>query len=187
MTKFYEGVGLGLSICYSLVKTMGGNIWYESDLGLGTTFYFTAPYEDNKNITITKAKKTNKSEIPNLEDKQILIVEDDETNYKLLVLYLAKTKANLTWAKDGLEALEHFKSNNIFDLILMDLKLPVMNGIEATTRIREINPDQLIVAQTAFVSKEEKAKFLKYNFNGYIEKPIMMENLIKILNEVFCI
>jgi len=181
-TKLYQGVGLGLSICNSLVKAMGGNIWYDSELGKGTTFYFTIPWNDNENISVHDAKA--KHEIPDLSNKQILIVEDEETNYLVLVLFLAKTKAKLTWAKNGLEALENVKNNNI-DLILMDLKMPIMDGVEATKLIRLIKPTQLIIAQTAFAYKEEKTEFLKYGFNGYIEKPIIMEKLMKILNKVF--
>jgi len=78
-----------------------------------------------------------------------------------------------------------FNNNNNIDLILMDLKMPAMDGIEATKRIRQIKPAQLIVAQTAFAYKEEKVEFLKCKFNGYIEKPIIMEKLMEIINEVF--
>ncbi len=183
-TKLYDGVGLGLSICYSIVEVMGGEIWYESEFGKGTTFFFTVPYVDSEKIVVVDKRDKKQLEILNLEEKQILIVEDNEPNYKLLLYYLSKTKANLTWAKNGLEALEKTKSND-YDLILMDLKLPVMNGIEATKLIRQIKPDQIIVAQTAFAQKQEKNEFLKCEFNGYIEKPIAIEKLMKVLNEVF--
>ncbi len=183
-TKLYEGVGLGLSICRSLVKAMGGNIWYESEVGKGTTFYFTLPYNSHENVLNAETKHGSADKVPDLENKQILIVEDDENNYQLLVFYLTKTKAGLTWAKNGQDAVEYVKSNNNFDLILMDLRLPVMNGAEATRLIRQINPGQLIVAQTAFAHKEEKKEFLKYKFNDYLEKPISMEKLMEVLNKV---
>jgi signal transduction histidine kinase/ligand-binding sensor domain-containing protein len=185
-TKLYRGVGLGLSICYNLVHAMDGNIWYESQLGQGTTFYFTMPCGENKYITSSQPNnKHGRYEIPDFSNKQILIVEDEETNYKLLVFFLAKTKATLIWAKDGLEALEIFKNTANIDLILMDLKMPVMDGIEATKLIRQIKPTQLIIAQTAYAYKEEKAEFLKCGFDGYLEKPIIMGKLMKIINEVF--
>ena len=181
-TKLYEGVGLGLSICYSLVKAMGGNIWYKSEVGKGTTFYFTLPYNCDENIHAPKTKAN--YETPDLSNKQILIAEDEEANYQLLALFLAKTKATIVWVRNGLEALEYIKNNNV-DLILMDLKMPVMDGIEATKLIRQIKPDQLIVAQTAFAYKEEKNKFLKSGFDGYLVKPIIIKQLMKILNKLF--
>lgn len=185
-TKLYRGVGLGLSICYNLVKAMRGNIWYESDLGRGTTFNFTLPCSDIEQIAGTETKNRQCGyEIPDLSDKQILIVEDEETNYLMLNFILLKTKANTIWAKNGLEALENVKNNNNIDLILMDLKMPVMDGIEATKLIRQIKPGQLIVAQTAYAYKEEKVEFLKCGFNGYLEKPINIEKLMVIINEVF--
>jgi signal transduction histidine kinase len=184
--KLYRGVGLGLAICYNLVKAMRGKIWYKSELRQGTTFYFTLPCSSIEQIKGAEAiNKREKTEIPDLSDKQILIVEDDETNYFLLELFLTKTKANLMWAKNGLEALEIVKNNSNIDLVLMDLKMPVMNGIEATKLIRQIKPTQLIIAQTAFAYKDEKDEFLKCGFDGYIEKPIILDKLLEIINEVF--
>jgi signal transduction histidine kinase/ligand-binding sensor domain-containing protein/CheY-like chemotaxis protein len=182
-TKLYDGIGLGLSISHSLIKAMGGDIWYESEIGKGTTFYFSLPRTNDNDLV--RSKSEGGREIPNLEDKKILVVEDDETNYRLLEYYLTKTKAESTWAKNGLEALENVKGNNSFDLILMDLKLPVMSGIEATMNIRRIKPEQIIVAQTAFTNKEERKEFLKCKFNGFIEKPIIMQTLFETINEVF--
>ena len=185
-TKLYRGVGLGLSISNYLVKAMGGTIWYESELGQGTTFYFTLPFTDIKQIAVSDTKiKQEKTEIPDLSDRQILIVEDDETNYLLLELFLTKTKATLIWARNGLEALENVKNNANIDLVLMDLKMPVMDGIEATKLIKQIKPTQLIIAQTAFAYKDEKDEFLKFGFDGYIEKPIILEKLMETINEVF--
>ncbi len=183
--QLFEGVGLGLSISRSLVKAMGGNIWYESTLGQGTSFYFTIPY-NNSNNHIEPIESQNKPEykIPNLENKKILIVEDDETNYKLLVFYLTKTKASIAWAQNGQEAVNMVEANN-FDLILMNMKLPVMDGIEATMRIRQIKPKQIIVAQTGFAFKDNKAEYLKCEFHSFIQNPIVKEKLMEILNKIF--
>jgi signal transduction histidine kinase/ActR/RegA family two-component response regulator len=187
-TKFYEGVGLGLSICNSLVKAMGGKIWYESKLGQGTSFYFNIPSCDKDNIAMPGNKEKDgheKHEVPNLEDRHIMIVEDERNNYQLLLVYLQRTKATLTWARNGLEAIEYYKNNNHFDLILMDLKMPFMDGIEAARIIRQINPMQPIVAQTAFAYKEDKEEFLKNELDGFLEKPVSRGALMNILNKVF--
>jgi signal transduction histidine kinase/ligand-binding sensor domain-containing protein len=181
-SKFYKGVGLGLAISYSLVQAMGGEIWYKSVHGQGTTFFFTIPHLKEK--TDELPVKSVKHNIPDLLGKEILVVEDNQANYKLLACYIAKTKANVTWAVNGVEALKTVQNKN-FDLILMDLKLPVMDGLEATRHIRRENPGQIIIAQTAFAFEEEKKKFMKLGFNGYLEKPIILEKLVEVLNDVF--
>ncbi len=182
--QLFEGVGIGLSICSDIVKALGGKIWYESTFGEGTTFYFTLPNINNLKIDEPGAEEIIIKELPDLENKQILVVEGDEANYKVLKFYLANTKAKLTWAKNGAEAMDNININNTYDLILMDLKLPLMNGIDVSKHIRELIPDQIIVAQTDFVHHEEKSEFMKFNFNDYIEKPIVLEKLMDVIQKV---
>ena len=184
LTKFYDGLGLGLSICYQLVNAMGGSIWYESKLNKGTKFFFTIPYVESQEISKSELLKVETIPLPDLSNKQILIVEDDEPNYWLLVLYLSKSKARITWAKNGIEALEKYRNNN-YDLVLMDLKLPVMNGVEASKKIRQIKPEQLIIAQTAFIQKDESINDDECKFDGYLEKPITKNELLETVNNVF--
>jgi CheY-like chemotaxis protein len=113
-----------------------------------------------------------------------LIAEDEEDNYTLLSTLLGKLKANVLGVKNGLEAVNYVKENNV-DIILMDLKMPVMDGIEATKIIKEIKPKQIIIAQTAYALKEEREKFIKAGFDGYIVKPINFNELFTLLAKLF--
>lgn len=183
-TQLYGGVGLGLAICKSLIDLMGGRIWYESKTGSGTTFYFTLPWNNEfiKNIE-HKKKLPDVLEIPDLSDKKILIAEDEENNYMVLSAYIKKTGATIFWVKNGKEAVDHLMNNDV-DLIFMDIKMPLMDGASATKLIKDFKPDQLIVAQTAFARKEEKAEFLKYGFDDYLVKPLHVNELMIVLNKL---
>lgn len=178
----FRGTGLGLAICKNFVELWGGAIWYESELSKGTTFYFTYPVSE---INIPKASTSVRPTIfsvPNLTGKVILIAEDDETNFMLLTAYLAKTKALIHWARNGAEVIDYIQ-NNPADIILMDVKMPVMDGIETTRRLREMNIQQPIIAQTAHAYDCDIQKFLATGFNDFLVKPIMKEKLIEVLRK----
>jgi two-component system, cell cycle response regulator DivK len=118
----------------------------------------------------------------NWEDKNILVVEDVDTNKIFFDAALRRTKAKILWAKDGQEAIDMFKAN-VVDLVLMDLQLPVMDGYTATREIKKINPDIPIIAQTAHVMSGEREKCMEAGCNDYLAKPIRLQTLIDTLSK----
>ena len=178
----YEGIGLGLSIAKAYIDMMDGEIWYNSVEGKGTTFFFTLPY--------TIVKKSQK----NTEDKAIplepgnkkvtlLIAEDNTSNFLYLQELLAHENITLLHAQNGEEAISKVKSTPDINLVLMDLKMPKMDGFEATKQIKQIRPELPVIAQTALKMGQDKEKALNAGCDNYIAKPINNNELIKIINE----
>lgn len=123
--------------------------------------------------------------IPNWEDKTILIVEDDEISMEFLMELLYPTKVTLFTANDGQKAIDICRENNSIDLVLMDVRLPLINGREAMIEIKRHNPDLRVIAQTAFAMSGDKEKYINSGFDDYISKPIIMEEIIKKISEFF--
>ena len=171
-TRKYGGTGLGLTICKNLIQLLKGDIRLESEPGKGTTFYVTLPLTTSMAVSAPKAIPRELPEYSGtLKDKTILIVEDEESNYFLLERILRRTNANVIWAKNGIDAIVMTSKGNI-DLILMDIRIPVMDGYEATGEIRKFNQSVPIIAQTAYALKGEMERSLAAGCNGYIAKPI---------------
>jgi len=186
VSRVVEGNGLGLSISKAYVKMIGGEIWVESEVGKGSTFYFTVPYCP-LNITENTSdnKELNGVELSQSDKLKILIVEDDETSEMFVSLIVQDLSSQIIKARTGKEAVLAFKDNQDIDLVLMDIQLPELNGYEATRQIREINKDAIIIAQTAFGLYGDKEKALNAGCNDYIAKPIKEKELHAMIFKYF--
>lgn len=176
-TRDYGGHGLGLSICKGLVDIMGGKIWIESELEKGTTIFFTIPMDEPKEIIHLQKSKIEASILTKYS--KILIAEDEDSNFIYLKEILNTKFEIILRAHDGLEAINLFKSNPDVAMILMDIKMPVMNGIDAAKEIKLINPGIPIIAQTAFSFEQGIEHQINSTCDSYLIKPISKDSLLK--------
>ncbi|RLD82991.1 MAG: hybrid sensor histidine kinase/response regulator [Bacteroidetes bacterium] len=171
------GLGLGLSIAKENAELLGGKITLKSEKGKGSTFLVTIPYKPaHHKININKLSG---------EKKTILIVEDEEVNHLYIETLLEEMEAEIVTlhAKNGKEAIELCKRNKEINLILMDLKIPKMDGFEATSIIKKMFPVIPVVAQTAYSTKADKDKAFKSGCDDFISKPITEKTLHAIINK----
>jgi len=190
-TKKYAGAGLGLAISKELIELMDGKIWFESEVGKGSTFFLKLKlkasddqfiYENDQNKPIANKVRTIRKSL------KILLAEDDELNRKSISYFLKRKGHLISFANNGKEALTALETQD-FDIILMDVQMPEMDGIKATRLIRastsgKFNPQIPIIALTAYAMKGDRERFLEAGMNDYVSKPIDTDHLIEKLNSL---
>ena len=177
-----RGLGLGLSIVKLLIEKMNGKIWLESEVEKGSIFNFSLLYQK---ASISICEEQNEYNHAELKGKLILVAEDDDGNFFLTNILLEEMGAKVLRAENGLEAVEICKENDNISFVLMDIKMPIMDGLEATMLIREFKKDLLIVALSAHVIEEVKTSVLNAGCNDFISKPIKEDRLIAIMHKYF--
>jgi signal transduction histidine kinase/CheY-like chemotaxis protein len=186
ISRYDDETRLSLTIARSIIKLLGGKLNFDTESGTGNIFNFSMPYE---------APPSGKQEISEEElafqqqykwnDKVILLVEDEEVNGLFLEAVFHETGAQTLYAKNGKQAVELCKSINKIDLILMDIRMPVMNGLKATQEIRKFNRYIPIIAQTALSLEEDRQQCLLAGCNDTVTKPIEIEELLRLVNKYF--
>lgn len=177
-----EGLGLGLAISKAYVDMVGGQINFTSQEGVGSTFFVSIPLcfaleKKSEEAIVSQIKATTSLG----EEEVILVAEDDNINFLLIENILKNYNFRIIRAKDGLEAIEFCKTNQEIDLVLMDIKMPNLDGYEAFIEIRKFNPTIPIIAQTSYSFEEELEKIKKLGFNDFISKPIQKQKLFELI------
>ena len=186
-TKF-TGTGLGMPISKKLVEKMGGTITFESEEGAGTTFVIRVPFKIDPDVDKREEQKDVSEK--SIKGRHILLAEDNELNMKIAEFMLQNEGADVTKAWNGQEAVELFRNSEQgeFDVILMDIMMPVMNGYEATKRIRALDREDAkkipIIAMTANAFTEDRIRAKEAEMDEHISKPVDVKLLVKVIHEL---
>lgn len=180
-SRNYDGSGLGLSIAKGIISSLGGKIWLESEKGKGTIVNFTLPYIET--IPQEPDKQDAKSAPALAKQAVVLVVEDEISNYYYLHVLLKKLSISVLHAKNGLEAVELCKKHPEINVVLMDIKMPVMGGLEATKKIKEFRKDLPVIAITAYAQTGDEFRIRQAGCDDYLAKPLKKEVLINVLRK----
>ncbi len=187
-TRTFEGSGLGLTIAKSYVEMLGGKIWFKTEEGIGTEFMFSIPYKTKTQQPESNSQQPeSNSQLGNLKALSVLIVEDEKVNNQLFEMFFKDTFKQIIYVKTGQQAIDVCKDNQKIDLILMDIRMPLMDGYMATREIRKFNKEIIIIAQTAFGLAGYRGDAIKAGCNDYISKPINRNKLFEMIKSHFSI
>ena len=181
VSRTFGGTGLGLSITKAFVTLLGGRIWVKSRLNSGSVFHFTLPGKSSESdkIPAERVKRIGKKELKSI--KSILVAEDVESNYALIKAILGQYDYELIRARDGREAIDLFRNNPGIGLVLMDIKIPVIDGFNAIKEILKIRYVP-VIAQTAYAHQTDRIRALEYGCVDYLAKPFNRNQLIEMVN-----
>jgi len=177
-----DGVGLGLSISKSFVEVLGGRLELESTVGEGSVFAFSIPYRRVESVPEMPDPEERRKPGDFLGNLHILVAEDDAVNRMLLEKLLERQSISVVSVVDGELAVNEVRGNSDIDLVLLDIRMPRMNGYEALREIKRIRPDLPVVAHTAFSSPDDKKRHLQEGFDGFLSKPVVIDELYRMIS-----
>jgi len=183
LTRFYDGVGLGLSICKGNLNLLNGSISVDSEPGKGSVFRFSIPYEKSDITLKNPATGNTQIQSSNTGKLVVLVAEDEITNFRYIRELLSGTNIEIIHAPNGQSAIEACEKRPDINIVLMDLKMPVVDGYEAAKKILSFRSDLPLIAQTAYAMPEEREKTHLAGFSGYISKPFEKDQLLDLIRK----